>query len=282
MKVSINSDSFIRVFQYDKEISDLLETIPSDENVDYQEWKRVEVTEGGKANSRTRLVSRKVNKNEFVKIMKADVSSFREHADRIKKQYRNLKVLKDTLPANNAIMQMDFAENYRCQCNEEVQSAYFDGPQVTLHPVVVYAWNEAGEVKPSSYIIVSDELSHSASTVDTFVRKMIPIVKEKVQNLIFLHYWTDSPTSQYRNRYIFDILRRHEAEFKIKARWNYFESGHGKGPCDGIGETSKRLVDDAIKQQKVVMQDANDFFFKWAVPYQSQSAIKYIFVESKK
>ena len=29
------------------------------------------------------------------------------------------------------------------------------------------------------------------------------------------------------------------------------------------------------------MQDANDFFFKWAVPYQSQSAIKYIFVESK-
>ena len=191
-KVSINLDSFIRVFQSDTEIIDLLETIPSDENVDYQEWKRVEVTEGGKAKSRAPLVNRKVNKNEFVKIMKADVSFFREHADRIKKQYRNLKVLKDTLPANNAIMQMDFAENYRCQCKKEVQSAYFDGPQVTLH-------SEAGEVKPLSYIIVSDELSHSASTVYTFVRKMIPIVKEKVQNLTFLHYWTDSPTSQHRN-----------------------------------------------------------------------------------
>ena len=34
-KVSINPDSFIRVFQSDKEISDLLETIPSDDNVDY-------------------------------------------------------------------------------------------------------------------------------------------------------------------------------------------------------------------------------------------------------
>ena len=95
-KVSINPDSFIRVFQSDKKVSDLLETIPSDENVDYQEWKRIEVTEGGKAKSRTRLVNRKVNKNEFVK---ADVSSFREHADRNKKQYRNLKVLKDMLPA---------------------------------------------------------------------------------------------------------------------------------------------------------------------------------------
>ena len=136
-KVSINPDSFIRVFQSDKEISDLLETIPSDENVVYQEWKRVEVTEGGKAKSRTRLVNRKVNKNEFVKIMKADVSSFREHANRIKKQYRNLKVSKDTLPRNNAVMQVDFSENYRW--NEEVQSAYFDGPQVTLHLVVVYA-----------------------------------------------------------------------------------------------------------------------------------------------
>ena len=70
-KVSINPDSFI-VFYSDKEISDLLETIPSGENVDYQEWKRVEVTEGGKAKSRTRLVNRKVNKNEFVKIMKAE------------------------------------------------------------------------------------------------------------------------------------------------------------------------------------------------------------------
>ena len=105
-KVLINHDSFIRVFQSDKEMSDLSETILSDKNVDYQEWKWVEFTEGGKAKSRTRLVNRKVNKNEFVKIMKADVSSFREPADRIKKQYRNLKVLKDTPPANNAIIQM--------------------------------------------------------------------------------------------------------------------------------------------------------------------------------
>ena len=70
-KLSINRDSFIRIFQSDKEISDPLETIPSDENVDYQEWKRVEVTEGGKRKSRTRLVNRKVNKDKFVKVMKA-------------------------------------------------------------------------------------------------------------------------------------------------------------------------------------------------------------------
>ncbi|WAR07281.1 LOW QUALITY PROTEIN: hypothetical protein MAR_017239 [Mya arenaria] len=32
------------------------------------------------------------------------------------------------------------------------------------------------------------------------------------------------------------------------ARWNYFEVGHGKGPCDGLGGTVKRMADDAIKQ----------------------------------
>ena len=53
--------------------------------------------------------------------------------------------------------------------------------------------------------------------------------------------------------------------------------GHGKGPCDGIGGTAKRLADDAIKQEKVIIQDAQDFF-AWADQTQSSSKIKYLFV----
>ena len=54
------------------------------------------------------------------------------------------------------------------------------------------------------------------------------------------------------------------------AAWNYFEAGHGKGPCDGVGGTVKRLADDAIKQNKVVIQDASDFFI-WGRDQQSES-----------
>ena len=44
--------------------------------------------------------------------------------------------------------------------------------------------------------------------------------------------------------------------------WHYFECGHGKGPCDGVGGATKRS-DNAIKQGKVVIQDADEFY-KWA------------------
>ena len=54
---------------------------------------------------------------------------------------------------------------------------------------------------------------------------------------------------------MFQIISTHENEFGFNANWNYFEAGHGKGPCDGIGGTVKCLADDAVAQNKVVIQD---------------------------
>ena len=33
---------------------------------------------------------------------------------------------------------MDFAEDYRCRSQEEIQSAYWSQTQVTIHPVIAY------------------------------------------------------------------------------------------------------------------------------------------------
>ena len=41
----------------------------------------------------------------------------------------------------------------------------------------------------------------------------------------------------------------------IKVR-NYFEEGHGKGPCNGIGNTSTLIAADAIKQRKFIIKDS--------------------------
>jgi len=62
-----------------------------------------------------------------------------------------------------------------------------------------------------------------------FYDRVMPNLKEIDTHLERVHYWTDSPKSQYRNKLIFLMISRHEIEFGIKARWNYFESGHGKG-----------------------------------------------------
>ena len=94
--------------------------------------------------------------------------------------------------------------------------------------------------------------------------------------LTFIHYWTDSPTSQYRNKTIFSIVANHEAEFGVPANWNYFEAGHGKGPCDGVGGSAKRMANEAVKRQKATIQDASNVF-AWASQTSTSSAVKYIF-----
>ncbi|CAC5406185.1 unnamed protein product [Mytilus coruscus] len=67
----------------------------------------------------------------------------------------------------------------------------------------------------------------------------------------------------------------HKDHFGVVCTWNYFEAGHGKGPCDGIGGTVKRCADLAIKQRKCTIQSA-DVFYTWASSSNISVAFKYI------
>lgn len=118
-------------------------------------------------------------------------------------------------------------------------------------------------LKHKSLVIISDETNHSASTVCAFLDVIVPRIKELDTQVKNIHYWTDSPSSQYRNRFVFETIAKHETIYGMKAIWNYFEAGHGKGPCDGLGGTTKRLADEAVRQGKVEIQDAKDFY-EWA------------------
>ena len=80
----------------------------------------------------------------FVDLMRRELKEFREHVDRVTKQYHAVKDLKLKMPSHHAICQMDFAENYRCDQADEVQAAYFDKGLVT----VSYCFHN-GAFKPS-------------------------------------------------------------------------------------------------------------------------------------
>lgn len=99
---------------------------------------------------------------------------------------------------------------------------------------------------------------------------LVPCIKELLPATTMVHYWTDSPSSQYRNR---NLLTKHEDLFGIATRWNYYECGHGKGPCDGLG-VAKRQAGNACKQGKATIQCASDFFM-WAK--ENQKSIEYLF-----
>ena len=177
------------------------------------------------------------------------------------------------LPNLHAIVQMDFVENYTCQSNEEVQPAYWNASMVTLHPCVAYLKSTEGELSHFSRVFVSDELGHNSATVFAIIKRLMSEMKETSPGLQHVHYYTDSPTSQYRNKTMFHIVSQHEKLFGVTASWNFFEAGHGKGHCDGVGGSMKRMADEAV-----FIQDAADFF-AWAKSgHMAKSSVSFSFV----
>ena len=115
-------------------------------------------------------------------------------------------------------------------------------------------------------------------SVYTILKKLISELKMLVPDIRRIHYLTDSPTSQYRNKSIFRLILTHKEEFGVQARWNYLESGHGKGPCDGLGASVKRSADNAIKHGKASIQNASDFFsYAQKTMEEGSSKVKYIY-----
>ena len=85
-------------------------------------------------------------------------------------------------------------------------------------------------------------------------------IKPKLQ---LVHYITDSPANQYRNRSIVKLVSEHAKNFPgVSATWEFLEAGHGKGPCDGVGASLKKQAEISVKRGRVI-KCASEFVY-WA------------------
>ena len=78
----------------------------------------------------------------------------------------------------------------------------------------------------------------------TFLKSALPFADIKK-----IAYFSDGAASQSKNRKNFINLCSHEADFGIKAEWHFSATSHGKGACDGVGGTVKRLAARASLQK---------------------------------
>ena len=146
---------------------------------------------------------------------------------------------------------MDFTENWMDSYPEEPQSVYYAKEPVTLHPAVIHYRDVTSETKHHSLALVTNDRRHDTGAILAFLRVIARFIWENLPDTVkMLHYVLDSPSSQYWNISIFSILCKHQQLFDgLAATWTYFEAGHGKGPCDGIGATAKRNADNAVKHR---------------------------------
>jgi hypothetical protein len=114
--------------------------------------------------------------------------------------------------------------------------------------------------KPYPFATLSDDTTKTAEAVWAHLLPVLAHIKAVHPSVIHVTFVTDSPSSQYRNRYTLALLR----EFTVAtgrwetANWIFHESGHGKGAPDGVGAAIKRAGDDAVRLGKanVVSVDA--------------------------
>lgn len=173
----------------------------------------------------------------------SDLPKLFKHEMNIVHQYTTIKSLKESLTEKDAIIHMDFSENYTTKCNQEIQSYHFGGSrtQISLHTVVVYTKD-----KTTSHCTVSLNLAHSPGAIWAHLEPVLLTLPSTVENL---HFLSDGPVTQYRNKTMFYLLGCRIEEFyplAVKYTWNFHEAGHGKGAPDGVGATCKRSADQLI------------------------------------
>ena len=135
---------------------------------------------------------------------------------------------------------MDFAENYTCTAQDEIQSAHWNQNQVTLFTTVTWV-----KGKVVSKVVVSDCMQHTKTAVVVFLDEIlqnIPIETEEIR------IWT-----QFKNKFVMEAMRMLLERYGIQLSWNFSATSHGK-PC------LKRIATEKVQTRQCIINDAQEFF----------------------
>ena len=96
---------------------------------------------------------------------------------------------------NTVMIQVDFAENYTCAAQNEVQSAYWKQNQITLFTSVMW-FRENTQCE----FILSDHLKHDKTPTVVFMDELL---SKKPADATTVKVWSDGPVSnQLKNKYV--------------------------------------------------------------------------------
>lgn len=224
----------------------------------YDTWQsEMETNEEGKSFRKTKKCRIECSCVELVNLFFERIPAYMSHLANIRHQYSAIKELKKNLSVTDALLHIDFSENYACKYSREIQSVHFGGNRIqfSLHTVMAYV----GSTK-QAFCTASKQLKHDPIAI---VNHLQPIFEAIGPNITTLNFLSDSPSSQYRNKSMFySIFHFIIPSFPNleKLTWNYSESGHGKGAPDGIGAVVKRTADKVVSSGAEDISNFDSFF----------------------
>ncbi|XP_018374535.1 PREDICTED: uncharacterized protein LOC108768312, partial [Trachymyrmex cornetzi] len=126
-------------------------------------------------------------------------------------------------------------------------------------------YKQNSELKHRSLVIISDGNNHDAIAVHVYLKIINDFLKESFSNATKIVYFSDGAPQQFKNFKNFVNIYYHKKDFNLDAEWHYFATAHGKGPCDGIGGTVKRIAARVSLQRPIHEQITTAHeLFEWA------------------
>ena len=162
--------------------------------------------------------------------------------------------------ADTVVIVLDFAENYGCFHQDEIQSAHWAVNQVTVHPLVCYYSCSTCEVRhviQEAFVVISDHLKHDGHAVQHFTTlAMTHLRGARGVTVNRLVEFTDGCAGQYKSKQPFCDITFAAVDFHVARERHYFGSRHGKGPSDRVSGVVKSAVRRAVVGRRAVIDGA--------------------------
>ncbi|PZC75021.1 hypothetical protein B5X24_HaOG206846 [Helicoverpa armigera] len=222
-----------------------------EDDITWFKWERVSHTyiKSGKT-----FVTKKIAKQQKKGIVKTLVSTFIKEFPLFKSHIYNwrhqqseyLKCI-NGLHDNEIAILCDFSENYECKLGTEIQAMHFGASKsnITLHCGIIYF-----KGKSQSFVTISNNTCHEPNAIWAHLLPVLKFAKQLDPNIEIIHFFSDGPCSQYRQKKNFYLINLFANKTKACYTWSFSESGHGKGVADGIGGAVKRQLDKHVAYGK--------------------------------
>jgi hypothetical protein len=101
--------------------------------------------------------------------------------------------VKKNLKENEAVVSLDFTENYGFVIQDEAQSFHRSNDQATIFPIAVH-YRDCNDVKLRSNVCISEHLKHDTLSIHVFQKKLISCQRSELtpdvkKNLLLLRWF---------------------------------------------------------------------------------------------
>ena len=153
---------------------------------------------------------------------------------RKREQVASYNKQKDDLKTREALIHVDYSENYNNTQQDEIQSVYFGQQNFSIFTCCsYYGKSEQGNLAKIPIAVINESSDYSRRAAFTCTNAIVNEFKKRMQDsLKKVILRSDGCSSQFRSKYVFGLMTRFDKSVQLELHYN--EVHHGKGPMDDV------------------------------------------------